>query len=200
MSDYYYIHALNLQCRRTGRTTLPSDIYIVPCGGTKLVGHLASLFLGENVRPLVLLDGDAAGRVRRTALMKELYAGHETGIIMLDEVLGRPGDEVEIEDIIGEAIILPAVNAIIGKRLTLTEEDRKAGSVPSQIDAAAAREGIELPDGWKALIAAELVSSWAEQKTELPASVIDAAARLFSVIGERFSAGLIATASSRSQS
>jgi hypothetical protein len=62
MSDYFYLHILNIMCRATERTILPEDVYITPCGGTKLVGHLASLFLGQEVRPLVLLDGDDAGR------------------------------------------------------------------------------------------------------------------------------------------
>ena len=45
-SDYLYLHALNLHCKSLGRKCLPEDIYITPCGGTKLVGHIASLFLG----------------------------------------------------------------------------------------------------------------------------------------------------------
>jgi predicted ATPase len=190
MSDYYYLHALRLQCGATGRTTLASEIYIVPCGGTKLIGHLASLFLGQEVRPLVLLDGDDAGRVRRDALMKEMYVGYESGIVMLDEALGRSGEEVEVEDILGEAIVLPAVKAVIGKSLSLTDADRKAGSLPNQIKAAAKRKDVELPDGWKASVAIELISSWAEHKTTLSKSVLDAAARLFTVIEERFDAGL----------
>ncbi len=190
MSDYYYLHALRLQCGATGRTTLASEIYIIPCGGTKLIGHLASLFLGQEVRPLVLLDGDDAGRVRRDALMKEMYVGYESGIVMLDEALGRSGEEVEVEDILGEAIVLPAVKAVIGKSLSLTDADRKAGSLPNQIKAAAKRKDVELPDGWKASVAIELVSSWAEHKTTLSKSVLDAAARLFTVIEERFDAGL----------
>ena len=107
MSDFYYLHALSQKCGATNRITLPDDIYITPCGGTKLVGHLASLFLGQSVRPLVLLDGDNAGRTRRDALLKELYVKHESGILMLDDVIGRSGQEVEIEDILGETVILP---------------------------------------------------------------------------------------------
>ena len=68
MADYLYLNTLNLLCRATNRFTLPDDVYITPCGGTKLVGHIASLFLGQKVRPLVLLDGDDAGRARRNAL------------------------------------------------------------------------------------------------------------------------------------
>jgi predicted ATP-dependent endonuclease of OLD family len=62
MTDYLYLHTLSLLCRATGRVALPDDIYVTPCGGTKQVGHLASLFLGQEVRPLVLLDGDDAGQ------------------------------------------------------------------------------------------------------------------------------------------
>ena len=58
-------------------------------GGTKYVGHFAPLFLGQEVRPLVLLDGDDAGRARREALLKELYAAHGAAILLLDDALDR---------------------------------------------------------------------------------------------------------------
>ena len=53
MADYLYLHALNLHCRELGHEGLPEDIYITPCGGTKLVGYIASLFLGQQVCPVV---------------------------------------------------------------------------------------------------------------------------------------------------
>jgi len=186
MSDYYYLHALSHQCQRTKRVFLADEIYITPCGGTKLVGHFASLFLGQNVRPLVLLDGDDAGRVRRDALMKELYSGHTSAVLMLDEALGRAGEEVEIEDILGEDIIMEAVRTLTGKPLRLSENDRTAGSLPSQIKAASKRRSIELPDGWKASIAIRLVSTWAETSTTLPDQVLNTASSLFKAIRERF--------------
>ncbi len=186
MSDYYYLHALSQQCRRTDRTFLPEAIYITACGGTKLVGHFASLFLGQEVRPLVLLDGDDAGRVRRDALLKELYAGHEGAILMLDDALGRGGQKVEIEDLLGEDIILPALKSVVTKAIRLNDADRKTGSLPDRIKAAAKRTSLELPDGWKAATALELVSMWATQGTTLPDPVLDNAALLFSAIRERF--------------
>lgn len=182
MSDYYYLHALNYQCVATGRASLPQDIYITPCGGTKMVGHLASLFLGQEVRPVILLDGDDAGRVRRDALTKELYRAHESAIVMLDNALGRTGDNVEIEDVLGEGIILEGVKNVLGKTLSLNNTDRKAGSLPRQIKAAAERKSIQLPGGWKASVAIQLVSTWAEAKTTLPDEVLDLAAALFKEI------------------
>ena len=57
---------------------------------------------------------------------------------------------LEVEDIFGEDIILPAVKAVVGKSIKLTEADRNAVRLPSAIKAAAKRLGVELPDGWKA--------------------------------------------------
>ena len=186
ITDFYYLQALSQQCAKSGRTSLPDDIYIVFCGGTKNVGWIASLFLSEKVRPLVLLDGDAAGRARRNALMKELYANHNSGILMLDDVLNRSGQEVETEDILGESLIIPGLEAVLGKALQLDQADRSAGSLPSQIKAAAKRQKIDLPEGWKASIALHLVSSWAEEGTMLADEILDTAALLFTALNEKF--------------
>lgn len=186
MSDYYYLHALGVQCRASGREALSDVIYITPCGGTKLVGHIASLFLGQEVRPLVLLDGDEAGRARQNALITELYAAHATAILMLDDALGQAGTQTEIEDILGEEILLPGVSAVIGQTVKLAAADRGVGSLPSQIKGWASRRNVQLPDGWKASSAIRLVSQWAEQGTQLPDDVLDRAACLFAAINERF--------------
>ena len=188
MSDFYYLHALSQQCAGSERTALPDDIYITPCGGTKNVGTMASLFLAQEVRPLVLLDGDDAGRARRDALMKELYVEHDSNVLMLDEVLNRAGQEVEIEDILGEEVLLTGFNTVFSNNppLLLGSADRSVGSLPSQIKAAANRRSIELPQWWKASVALHLVSSWAEKRTTLDDDVLDRAALLFAVMNERF--------------
>lgn len=186
MSDYYYLHALNHQCRAKGLSALPEDIYITPCGGTKLVGHLAALYLGQEVRPLILLDADEAGRVRRDALLNELYLGQDSHIVMLDDALAQPGTTVEIEDILGETIILPALDHLLPKPLRLVSTDCKAGSLPDQIKAAAKQQGVELPLGWKTSVALQLVSSWAEQGVTLPDPVLETAAKLYAAVLARF--------------
>jgi len=186
MSDYYYLHALSHQCRANKRAYLPDDIYMTPCGGTKMVGQIASLFLGQEVRPIVLLDGDDAGRIRRDVLLKELYSTHGSAILMLDEAIGLNGKEVEIEDILGETIILEAVNAVINKQLQLDNNDREKGSLPSQIKSAAVRQSLILPEGWKASVAIKIVSDLANEKIILSYSVLDTASLLFSAIRDRF--------------
>ena len=185
MSDYFYLHALNLHCHALGRKGLPEDIYITPCGGTRLVGHIASLFLGQHVRPVVLLDGDDAGRARRDALMKELYVGHEKVILMLSDVLGK--EDCEIEDIIGEATILPVLKDVVGMKVTLNQDDRGRGSLVAQIKSAAKRRGVELPDGWKPEVARRIVVAWSTTApTDIPSEILDRSEVLFKELTERF--------------
>lgn len=189
MADYLYLQCLSLACRATGRTALPTDVYVTPSGGTKLMGHLASLFLGQNVRPLVLLDGDDAGRARRDALLKELYAGTERAVLLLDSALGP--SVTEVEDIFGEAVLMPHLEELLGTPFRVEATDRESGSVVDHFVAAAARLGVNLPDGWKPEIARRVAVQWAAASpVTLPASVLDRAALLFAEIGKRFDEGI----------
>ena len=185
LSDYLYLHTLNLHCHALRRQGLPEDIYITPCGGTKMVGHIASLFLGQEVRPVVLLDGDDAGRARRDALMKELYAGHEKAVLMLGDVLEK--GKCETEDIIGEATILPVLKKVVGKEVSLNQDDRGAGSLVDQIKSATIRHGVELPDGWKPEVARQIVVAWSTTEPEdMPEEILDRAEVLFRELTSRF--------------
>ena len=186
ITDYYYLQELSHQCTKSGRTNLPDDIYIVPCGGTKNVGILASLFLGEKVRPLVLLDGDEAGRVRQNTLLRELYMGYESNIIMLDDILHRTGQEVEIEEILGEKLILDGLMAILGKDFTLDQDDSLSNSLSKRIKLAAERQSIELPEGWKLSVASHIVSQLSKDEMRLTDDSLNYAANLFKIMRTRF--------------
>ena len=106
-----------------------------------------SNFLSRAVRPLILLDGDEAGRARGNALMKELYFGNEQAVLMLPVVLHK--DDCEIEDLIGETVILPALNQMLGVEIALADVDRASALLLEQIRAAAVRLDVSLPDRWE---------------------------------------------------
>ena len=185
MTDYLYLHALNIHCHELGLTGLPDDIYITPCRGTKMVGYIASLFLGQKVRPVVLLDGDQAGRDRCDALMKELYSEHENAVLMLSDVLNI--EECEIEDVLGEDVLIPAAKSVLGDTFELDDGDRAKGSLVDQIKSAAKRQGIELADGWKSRVAHQLVVAWSKTQSEnMPENMMERAAALFEAINTRF--------------
>ena len=51
--------------------------------------------------------------------------------------------------------------------------------MPSRIEAEARRQGVELPDGWRASAALGLASSWAEDQVPLDDDILNTAASLF---------------------
>jgi len=180
LGDYLYLHALNLLCRAAKRTALPEDIYITPCGGAKYVGHLAALFLGQKVRPLILLDADDAGRARRDALLKNLYASEHGMVVVLDEVLNRA--ECEVEDLIGEEIFVAAASTVLDRKLSLMGTDASS-SLPDRVKAVAVRESFELPEGWKADVAREIATKLSiTPLDELDKKLLDRAEALFTLV------------------
>ena len=184
MSENLYLHALSLICRHTKRTCLPDDTYITPAGGLPMVAKIAALFLGQEVRPVVLLDGDQASYVARTKLLQNLYSGHDNQIVMLDDVLKLP--ECEIEDMIGEATILPVLAEVVGKSIALEAADRTKSSLVKQIEAAALRLGIDLPDGWKPETARRIAVAWSMgDPLRVPVEILDRAAALFDEFNKR---------------
>ena len=184
MTDYYLLHALSDHCRKASLETLPESMHIVPCGGVPMVGKLASLFLGEGARALVLLDGDKAGRDAKSSLYRDLYKGNESGVLLLDEVLG--GTDTEIEDIVGEEVFLAVVNAALGLSLTVTPEDRAAGGAPKVVAAAAKRLEVQMPGGWKVSAILHLVREWAEGRGTPTGDTMQRAATLFRALRTRF--------------
>ena len=184
MTDYYYLLALSRHCGRTSRTSLRDDIYIVPCGGTKYVGNMASLFLAEDVRPVILLDSDDAGKVRRDSLLTDLYTNFASKILMLADILGTDGTDVDIEDIIGETIFLDGINDALGLQFRFNDKD-SVGSLPGRVKEAARREGIALPEGWKFSVALHLVSRW-DREGMVPDEILEAASQIFQAINDAF--------------
>lgn len=185
MTDFYLLSSLSPRCRAAGLPALSQSIHIVPCGGVPMVGKLAALFLGEHVRPLVLLDGDRAGRQSRNSLANDFYRGHDAAILLIDDVLGGEGKEVE--DLLGEEVFLKAVNKTLGFTLTLDDVDQKEPSTVKAIVSAAKRAGEPLPDAWKVTAIMGLVGDWAERRVECPAEVLERTSALFKVIADRFS-------------
>src|SRR5205807_5702817 len=99
-------------------------------------------------------------------------------ILILSDVLNQ--EECETEDIIGEEFLLSALNELIGSPVSLDAGDREAGSIIDQIKAAAQRQNIDLPDGWKPELARRIVVRWSTTNPkELPDEILDRAEALF---------------------
>ena len=100
----------------------------------------------------------------------------------------HPGDttDCEIEDLLGEAFVLPELNKIVSTAIKLERQDRTNSVLVDQIKSAAGRLGVELPDGWKAEVARRLVTQWATKPDSVTAGVLRKASALFTTMRERF--------------
>ena len=184
MGDFYLLYGLSALCAATKRDALPTDAYVTPCGGAKVVGPIASLFLGQKVRALVLLDGDDMGRAKRLSLTKELYSGQEKMVLLMSDVLGTA--ECEIEDVVGEGELLPVVNDLVGKKLKLDASTDGKRSLPDRIEDAMKAAGVAVPEGWKPESGRRLAAKWATaDATKVDAAMLDRAAKLFNALNER---------------
>jgi hypothetical protein len=114
--------------------------------------------------------------------MKELYSGFEQGVLMLPVVLHK--DDCEIEDLIGEAVLLPTLSEILGTEIELAEVDRASAALVDQIRAAAARLNVNLPEGWRSELARRISLAWATIEP-VPSDVLARASDLFQNINKR---------------
>ena len=191
ITDYHYLHALSQECAKLGRHTLPDGIVVTPCGGTKYIGHLASLFLGHEARPVILLDDDEAGRNRNQALIGNLFSDNATDILLLGKVFGIDDKDVEMEDVVGEELILRSLHEALDVVVEITEEDRREEgssrnrSLIQTIRTAARRDNIHLPKDWKLPVATWIVSALARGDITIDKSTTDRADRLLRAIGDR---------------
>ncbi len=181
-SDFHYLHLLSRECASSGRTALPEDMRVVPCGGREGIHHLSLLSSTQDRGPLVLLDGDDAGRGEGDVLLGTLRSGAGRHVISLDEAIGRPGSGVRFEDILGNALVLDTLGSVLDEPLRVPEVDDGGAGLVQRIEAAAKRQDVRLPVDWRTRVAQHLASSRAERESLLDQGPLDAAASLFSAL------------------
>lgn len=140
---------------------------------------MASLFLARQSRPLILLDGDKAGSSERSALLRDLYTGHDDSIIVIDQAVGFEG--AQVEDLIGDEIVLAALERACGVTLDIKE----GGSITERIKTAAKAADIALPSDWKGLTALEIARGQLEGRYVFSPESLEKASSFFSEINRR---------------
>jgi hypothetical protein len=81
-------------------------------------------------------------------------------------------------------LLVPMVGKVVGKAIALSAEDKKKGALIDWIKAEAQREGVHLPDGWKAEVARQFAIEWAKGNA-LSDDLLGRAEALFKEIGRR---------------
>ena len=119
--------------------------------------------------------------------MKELYKGQENAVLMLSDVIGE--EECEIEDIIGEETILLILNDLLeNTKIQLIKDDgSEDNSLVDRIKNAARRNNVELPNGWKAEVARQIVTQWSKTNSnDILPEILNKAEKLFKELMKRF--------------
>lgn len=184
-SDQRYLATLNHLCKIAGRHYLGDDVYIVPCTSAGSIKAHALLFTTEELWPVALFDSDEEGRRERDRLTTGLYSKHQNLAMLLRE----DGDEgaYEIEDLVGEATILEALEAVSGHRIAI--DDQGSGSLVERITSAANRNGIDLGNkrDWKPRVAMNVVANWETGGlNQIPDATLNRAEELFRRISPLF--------------
>jgi len=78
------------------------------------------------------------------------------------------------------------VNRALKLKLKLSSADRESATAVAQVEAAAKRQAISLPEGWKPTTALHMVRRWAESGSALPDEVLERGETLFVAIRNAF--------------
>lgn len=182
-ADLLHINAMDLLLKANGRPGIPDDVMLVPSEGTKFIGVLASIYIGQGMRPVVVLDDDDAGRTKAEGLTKELYRQDEDSILFVSQAV--PG-AAEIEDVVGEALMIKTTGEVLGTPVTLNAADRAAKTgVVDAITAWAKRTGTALPVTWKFDVAYRILKSRIAGDTAANPAELDRAQALLNEIDKR---------------
>lgn len=113
---------------RKGMNKLDESIVIVPAGGTKNISYLSSLFISQNIKIFVLLDGDDAGKVSKKNLSEKMLI-NATLVSDFNDV-----ENAEIEDLFEQAVYLKAVSmAYPSSNLEFNDEEDRIPNIVKKI-------------------------------------------------------------------
>ncbi|MET4608770.1 hypothetical protein ABIB90_008278 [Bradyrhizobium sp. JR4.1] len=99
MTDFWILSAVNAHFAATGAAALPEELTITPAGGAGKVSYMAALLASEDLKVLVLLDDDRAGRETQKDIVTNKLL-RETAILFVSEGFDPKPSEADIEDLI----------------------------------------------------------------------------------------------------
>jgi len=124
VTDFWILSTVNAHFVANGTPALPDELTITPAGGAGKISYMAALLASQELKVLVLLDDDRAGReVYKDLVSSKLV--RDTAIMFVTEGFSNPKPtEADIEDLIDPAVYGSLVNRtyrteLAGKKLAL---------------------------------------------------------------------------------
>ena len=104
ITDYLILTTMNEFLKQKSMTALNDDVVIVPVGGVSKIMPLASLLVANNLKLVVLLDGDKPGLNKARQLKNERIVDH---IVLVSDF--TDSDVAELEDLFPTDFYMSAV-------------------------------------------------------------------------------------------
>jgi energy-coupling factor transporter ATP-binding protein EcfA2 len=169
-SDQHYLATIKIVLIGSKRISPRREVVFPPSHGANNAKVVASILSGKDeVLPVMLLDGDSAGKKMAKDLQNGLYQAAKNKILLTDKFVGF--ENSEIEDLFPTDFLASVVDRW-GRRADTPFADvvRNGQPIVPQIEAWAKSQSIELYDGWKVDIARE-----AKRRALVPTHFFDAA-------------------------
>lgn len=99
VTDYWYLSGVSEALRDAGKTALPKELIVTPCGGAPRIPTMVALMAAQRLDVLVLLDHEPQAIATRETMVKQklLAAGN---ILLVSDALSKGTNEADIEDLI----------------------------------------------------------------------------------------------------
>ncbi len=169
VSDQFLFSALKNILTAQGKLAPARELVFVPGSGVKSIKPITSVIAGPTEElPIVVVDGDEAGHAMAKTLRGDLYANRQHHVIVLSDVTGRPGDEVE------DLFLPSAYGDAVDRFLKVRDADFASTIDPAmpitpQVEQFATANAIDLPKpGWKVEVAKLLKERMVRASPGLP--------------------------------
>ncbi|MCP1852096.1 MULTISPECIES: AAA family ATPase [unclassified Bradyrhizobium] len=154
-SDQHYLATIKIALIGAKRINPSRELVFPPSHGANNAKVVASILSGKDeVLPVMLLDGDAAGQKMARDLKNGLYQGEKEKILTTDKYVGFA--DSEIEDLFPVDFLTSVIDRW-GRRADVPFSDvvELGKPIVPQIEAWAKSQNVELYEGWKVDIARE---------------------------------------------
>ena len=116
VTDFWILSVVNGYLIASDTAGLPQELTITPAGGAGKVPYMTALLVSQELKVLVLLDDDRAGRETHKDLVTSKLV-RDSAIMFVTEGFDPKPTEADIEDLIDPAVYEALVNHTYGKEL-----------------------------------------------------------------------------------
>ena len=154
-SDQHYLATIKVLLVGGQKIFPLRELVFPPSHGAKNAKVVASILTGrDEVLPVMLFDGDEAGRKMARDMENGLYQRAKERILITDKYVGF--EDLEVEDLFPPEFLAEVIDRWERRPDTAFAEVVKAGKpIVPQIEAWAGDQNITLPEGWKVEISRE---------------------------------------------